>query len=338
MDPETLEKGREQINEWVWLESSTRKVEEWTRRGLMTRDAILERAYQKISNGFWSSEDLGFLRENFVSACSLHEGTGEECLPEVGFCSVLGSSLPSPEFHPLNQAGHVVYTSMTYLANVPFGPPPGESYLNFKGLVRALVWSSPARDSVFRGGAASSRRIHSRARTDVDNRRLLFQSFATAREGYKVPFSLKDSQKKSAERAFEFHKTQWDYSRTYAVINNDADGDEIYHDIIDVLYCTEPFRQEWLAAVTRDVYRPLAKELLSQDPLHFMIIPSRNWEELVALLLSLHFDQPSAGFCTDMSDLNTTAVCIAKAFTQGEGSDIGVTWEMFDFALTKVTV
>jgi hypothetical protein len=341
MDPDTLQRGREQIDEWVSLGISAKRVEEWTRLGLMTRELILEREYHEINGGMKPIPDMGLLRQIFSMYCSPDKETKEEYLTEDSFCSLLEYSLPNPTFPPLLKAGRVIFTSMVYLAYVPFGPPPKGGNLTFEGLVRALIWSSPERDKIFRGGAMSTRRIHSRARTDADNRRLLFQSLATTREGHRVPFNIEESRKRSAERAFEFEEWERDYLGTYALANNDTDGDEIYHDIIDVLYITQPFKRPGFGRITRDVYRPLAKTLHTQDPLHLMTIPSQSFEALVTLLLGLYFDDfddPSTSFCTDMSDLNSAAACIVKAFVPKGDSDIGVTWEMFNFALTKVTV
>jgi hypothetical protein len=112
----------------------------------------------------------------------------------------------------------------------------------------------------------------------------------------------------------------------------------MYHDIIDVLYRTEPFQQEYLGHVTRDVYRPLAKQLHKQDPLHLMTIPRPEFDTLVRLLLSLHFDQPKAGFCSDMAELDSCASCIGEAFGQQGDLNVGITWEMFDYGLTEGTV
>lgn len=68
--------------------------------------------------------------------------------------------------------------------------------------------------------------------------------------------------------------------------NYDTDGDEMYHDILDILSMTQP-REIYEAPVTRDSLRPLAKDLHdSRIALRQQAIRLSKFKSLVKLLLS----------------------------------------------------
>lgn len=67
---------------------------------------------------------------------------------------------------------------------------------------------------------------------------MLFQSFA--RNGKSDVFNAGDARKQAERRAFDFTVTGRPDTRRFAAINYDDDGDEIFYDVLDVLYATQP--------------------------------------------------------------------------------------------------
>lgn len=101
----------------------------------------------------------------------------------------------------------------------------------------------------------------------------------------------------------------------HAGFNCDEDWDGIYHDVLDVVFSTQPIFSEALALVGRGEFRSIAKELNGNDVrLHELMIPVEKLHALIKLLLIARF-----GHCDMLSDeqlpgLDYVADSIVKSF------------------------
>lgn len=71
-----------------------------------------------------------------------------------------------------------------------------------------------------------------RGRAPPDKRRIFYQSLATENKGEPLPFEK--AKVNARKRAFRF--PDGDDVKIFAHPNFDEDGDEMYHDLVDVLY------------------------------------------------------------------------------------------------------
>lgn len=118
-----------------------------------------------------------------------------------------------------------------------------------------------------------SRRVYeesedTRTRTPADTRR--FQSLATVtrHDGKKTitQDEVEQARKRAEERAFEFPPFHA-HSREFAKSNSNEDGNEMFHDLLDVLYVVQPPHKIWIAPVLRARFCHLARELHRGEPL-----------------------------------------------------------------------
>lgn len=195
------------------------------------------------------------------------------------------------------------------------------------GLLRSLVWTD----------YDQSRRVYeesedSRTRTPADTRRIIFQSLATIRNDKKASSreEVVQSRKQSEQKAFEFPAFHA-HRREYAETNNNDDGDEMFHDLLDALFVAQPTSKIWIAPVPRDCFRPLAREIHHGGPyLHELSIPVDGFREFVEILLFAHCGKPNVPI-EEMVGFGHAADCIFRRFVRD--SDVGITWETFDQAL-----
>lgn len=145
------------------------------------------------------------------------------------------------------------------------------------------------------------------------------------------------ARKQAERRAFDFSGV-WSEKlrREYARTNYDEDGDEMFHDLLDVLYVVSQPEQIGWGGPPRDGFRPLAKDMRGDDRelLHHLTIPQDVFRVLMRLLLVTHFGRPDVWQFEQSADLDCVSESIVKAFAQG--SKLGITWEVFDQALGKM--
>lgn len=196
--------------------------------------------------------------------------------------------------------------------------------------MRAIVWMDFERSQNVYDESADTR-----SRTPADSRRLLFQSFATTHDGNILLFNAEDARKKAQRRAFEFPGTINEAQRQkFAKINFDEDGDEMLHDVLDALFVAQP-TLIWMGPITRDAFRPLAKELHGGESLYHLSIPQEEFRTAVKLLLFTYFG-PQTIPIEQLSNLDHVVNCLVRSFVQIPG--VGITWDMFDQAVSKATV
>lgn len=200
------------------------------KKGTLAPDAILNTLSQRIKDfGILRDEELALLCKNVNSLCTNDNGT--IIIPPSAFISFLQSAgvLPSS----MAQAGALIYNSLRYLSQAPFYDSLAfPTHLTFDGLLRALVWTDSERSR-----PVYEESIDTRTRTPADTRRLIFQSLATTCDGKKLPFDAEFARMQAEHRAFDFTGVlNGDSWKVYAKTNYDEDGDEMFHDLLDVLY------------------------------------------------------------------------------------------------------
>ncbi|KAF7532062.1 hypothetical protein G7054_g8296 [Neopestalotiopsis clavispora] len=284
------------------------RIDEWIAKGIFDRSRILERlelaaknvlqpAPEKILNGLHE-----FDQESFTS--QLHDKGG---LPQS--CS---------DFGPL------VYNIIAYLGATPFHARPGErpSSLSLSEVYCGLTWVLP---DLHQSLVVASNR--SRARTTADHRRLLFQSLATnTHESSSDPIKACQRATDNAQSSTDSRWTDW------ITVNFDDDGDEMYHDVLDVLHATQPETNPPYGDVKRDDFRDLAKTLAKDQPqLHTLAIPRDEFTVFVTFLLALQFEHKSQ---PNLSQYEDAARSLTALFCETGDSEI-ITWPQFDDALQQ---
>lgn len=297
------------------------KIDELTAQGLLDRDAVLYKLTRRICKfGVIKSEsELPHLRRTFDSLAVQENGT--KTLTQTGFLSFLESTGFLPP--SMRDTGALVYRSLLYLSQYPFHQPIPDS-LTYMGLIRALAWTMAWR----------TRPIHeacrwSRTRSPADSRRQLFQSFATGRDGKSVPFDAEYAKAQAQRRAFDFACASHDsITCIFPKTNYDDHGDEMFHDILDVLFSIQP-QIIWLAPPPRDCFRATARKLAGDERLPDLSIPQDQFRAIVKLLVMASIRGPTVPV-EELIDLDHVVDCMVNRAIQRP--DIGITWDMYDQA------
>lgn len=309
------------------LEVAQRKINALIEQGLLTPNAVLNTLSDRIKRfgTLNQADEQPRLQKTYDSLSTEENGT--KIIGESTFLSFLQSSgfLPPTMTH----AGVLIHRSILYLSQAPFyhlNPKP----LPFDGLMRVIVWMDFERSQNVYDESADTR-----SRTPADSRRLLFQSFATAHDGNTLPFNAEDARKKAQRRAFEFPGMINEAQRQeFAKTNLDEDGDEMFHDVLDALFVAQP-TLIWMGPIPRNAFWPLAKELHGGESLYHLSIPQEGFRTVVKLLVLAYFGPPTIPI-EQLSDLDHVVSCLVRAFIQIP--DVGITWDMFDQAVSKATV
>lgn len=288
----------------------------------MKPKSVLERLDERIKDyGGLSEEERDGLKRNFNLACNNQSGFTEDV-----FTSFVRNKLQlSADF---TEALRIIFHSLGYLRRSPFqfGSLKGEA-LTFNELVRSLAWMLPQRQERFLEASDFCR-----ARTPADHRRIIFQSLATSLRGKDLPLDREPAQELAYRNAPTFEKESMMGPREMGF---DDDGDETYHDLLDVLYSSQPTISPAYAPARQEDFRSIAKTLHgSAACLYERTIPKARFESLLKLLIAKHLDleSPQAS-----PELEAAARCVANAFCHNAEVD-GITWLTFDFAIVKLAV
>lgn len=147
-----------------------------------------------------------------------------------------------------------------------------------------------------------------------------------------MPLDAEYARKQAEHRAFDFSGVLGEEGRgEFAKTNFDEDGDEMFHDLLDVLYNVAKPEQIGRGGPPRDGFRGFAKELQIQlnggegelERFHYLSIPQDEFRDLVRLRLVTHFGRRPNGQIEQDGDLNRVADCIVRAFAQDP--DLGIT-------------
>jgi hypothetical protein len=297
------------------------RLNRWISEGLMTRELVFERLTKILCYSIKTRTEL----ESSFRSLSVTDETGTERVTETAFTSFLTKAEAIPQSMP--GIGPILYHILHYLSGYPLHHYPSPA-LSLDGWLRAFGWLIPWRDGIWyeQGPGAHWR-------TPADARRAIFQSIATAREGEKLPYDPEEWSRQARKRAFEFPESDSQY-RESANPNCDEDGDEMYHDVLDVVFTAQVEVPVWIAGIPRDVFRGLAKRFHGHDlKLHHLTVPLDTMRMVVKYLL---IQQIGAGLTTKLicaRDLDHVTDCLSRAFVQN--SQVGANWPMFDEASKK---
>ena len=306
------------------------KITEWMNRGILTKESILGILYERIQGSSSIDDDeRSALATTFQSACD-----SDGHLTEASFNSLLHDTSSLTPCQESNAGFKMILESIAYLSTLPFPERPLQptpEHLSLPQLTRGLVWGLPGRYRyiIEQGG-------WSRMRTDADHRRLLFQSLASLYSP-EPHYDTEAARKLALRNALDVDE----FWQDIAVCNHDPDGDEIYHDLLDVLYSSQEIKHELIAGVHRNGFRAIAKTIAITETngpppklQHLAISPTR-FTSLLTLLLALQFQPdnstPNPQF---LSQFEPSARFLCNTFT--DPTTGLVTWPMFDHGLKSV--
>ncbi|KAK6957247.1 hypothetical protein Daesc_000029 [Daldinia eschscholtzii] len=292
------------------------KIGRWMAQGELTRDRIMSRLNSIAQNDAIASENKHALQGAFGSACSRAPLGGDDILTESAFISLLQSKAGLPRGTEGMEAGKIIYEMLVYLSTLPFPTqtrlqPEG---LNLAQIIRALAWALSDRTRYIIDESYNSRK-----RTRSDHKRLLFQSLADCT----VPPTIQDEVRRRVNELA--HRNLYDveeYHRDNCQLNNDADGDEIYHDLLDVLFSTQEDSSPSLANIPRAKFRAVAKQIKIEEKLpelHALSISVPRFKAFVKVMLALQFEPVASEHDTvGLAQFDDAAQCICAAFIQGQ--------------------
>ncbi|KAH8900383.1 hypothetical protein GQ53DRAFT_790151 [Thozetella sp. PMI_491] len=280
-------------------------------QGQLTKESILERLDQAIEGSYAIREwEIQVIKRVFQSVCNQHGR-----MTEPVFLSLLQTKAALPSSPEGIEAGKIIFTT-----------PSGIDGLSLTQFTRSLVWLLPGRHaSIIEEGSDS------RMRTKADHRRLIFQSLASST--YHKPYNRESARQLALHNAFEVNKEE---DREFCSLNHDEDGDEIYHDLLDVLYSTQDMNHPGISKVPRDAFRTIGKRLATENrfsTLYALGIPTERLVALVRALLA--FQLSPGGTVVDLSQYDAAARSVCTAFCEPEEVTV-VTWPMFDRAFKSV--
>lgn len=272
--------------------------------------------------------------------------SGELRLQKTSLITCIQSQLPKNV--PTTFADHV-YRIFAYHSTAPlYHAPdtPAKEFFTLLDVERALVWLLPNRH--LRMGETGNM---GRMRTPADGHRLLFQSLATRSVATASDPILEATRRRYAHRnAYDANHVREEYGWTsedvdeqlddWCKTNRDDDGDEMYHDLLDVLHHNVP--ENFPYGSMRDDLRPLATELKIDVVFHSLAIPKADLVELVQALLVLQFEPGESG---DVRWSDETVASVMATFTCDDNeiaaafplNDDLVAWPAFDCGLQKLT-
>lgn len=291
--------------------------------------------------------------------------SGEAGLDRTTLTRLIQPRLP-PDLSPT--FGETLYRILAYHSKAPFYPAPTDPLppsLSLADVQRGLAWLLP--DRHLRMAEMGN---HGRTRTPADQRRLLFQSLATRSVAVPDDAGREAAGREAARRRHAHrhahvvehmrkHHGRWyvddaEMLADMAKPNRDDDGDEMYHDLLDVLQKNVPENAPYGSA--RDDLRPLARTLRPAVAFHTLAIPRAELADLVRALVPLQFEtassatdpafaeparaamaafRPPDGRDDDDDDEDDAAAAAALAAAYPCAADL-VAWPAFDRALQRI--
>lgn len=339
-------------------------IREWEKQGLLAPDQILSRIdkrVQDILSNHLSQHEREHFEQNLDAICD-HDDTaaaGDPFVDPVAFADFLAYRSPdhaAPSLVADAAAAPVLFRMLAYLSHYPLAAPPpaspGRARLTRSGLRRAVVHATPRLARFFMDSGN-----YSRDRTPADVRRLVFQGLAVAPAaaaaaalpaGLALPPPADEARwaAKARQRVLdgeegdghgdaglddeEEEEEGEEEEKDAVLVNRDGDGDEIYHDVLDFLFSTQPEKSPWYAPCHRDGFRRVARQLRSwSPPLHELVVTRDVIDTLVELALRLDEDEEEASRRLLRKD------DIVEGFV---GSFGACNFDMFDDACRKHTV
>lgn len=219
---------------------------QWESQGQMSKAQVLQRLDEKMDFYFYYDPNHQYIIENFDTLTK----ENSRCWDESAFIAFLTSRFP-PSSTSISEAGPILYSSAIYLAGFPFVENP-EPLLTLEALKRAVLLCSACNDCWIAEATSYSGStgevVRCRGRTETAYIRLIFQSLASPEARLSSNTDLQMAETVSIS----------------AIPNNDDDGDELFHDVLDVISATLPL-EVWEAHPSRDQLRPLAKSIWNTE-------------------------------------------------------------------------
>ncbi|RAL08203.1 uncharacterized protein BO97DRAFT_428514 [Aspergillus homomorphus CBS 101889] len=235
-----------------------------------------------------------------------------------------------------------IHHLLLYLSTYPF------HHLSFSEPEQILTPSSLLRALTLTSYELTTPLFDESPRTRADQRRLLFQALATfhipsSPDGYQESIAQAGAGAHAHHNASALDPPQ----RDLCECNSDEDGDEMCHDLLDVLYNVQT-KKVWEAGVPREGWRGVARRLRSSEGekvqvqvrLQDLRISRDEFKEVVRLFLGVFFGVPRGDYDTyelggaaNDDGLEEAAECVVRAFstrTEENGEDTGIRWEVFD--------
>ncbi|PYH43527.1 uncharacterized protein BP01DRAFT_100140 [Aspergillus saccharolyticus JOP 1030-1] len=188
--------------------------------------------------------------------------TTEEKLTLEAFLGVFPASIQEVHTPALTN----IYRLLCYLSTFPFHALPLPNSLSYAALLRALALASP---EIACSPELFEQSNLTRRRTRADFRRLVFQGLASG----VVPKTAEQEESREARErereharrnAFDIPSAEDDpVQLEFCAVNYDEDGDEMFHDVLDVLYNVQD-KKVWEAGVMRAGWREVAKQLVHE--------------------------------------------------------------------------
>lgn len=270
---------------------------EWLGSGQLTPESWMARLDEAIST---ISKLSTMQTDELRPYCTSSQGE-EPSLNQTGFKSIIQQVVPnSVGLSALDAATPILWKLFIYVSRYPFfqSPSNGKTFpqtMTLNEFLRALVLlHADFSDQLFNG----ERDERTRARTNADHRRLLFQGLALptkASAAGKHDETLWTS--KAALRASRY----WEPGSADAAahvpcnmgVNRDTDGDECVHDLLDFMYALQPV--EYGPPVPRADFIGVVKEMIGRGdvvvtPLQEFRLAKGTFEKFVELLLVMHLD------------------------------------------------
>ncbi|KAI1174944.1 hypothetical protein F4777DRAFT_552500 [Nemania sp. FL0916] len=290
----------------------TEKINDWVKGGIMTKSQIMARLDSRVQSGYAIGDDEKPVLDKIFGPLNSSDVSRAAFLSESAFIDLVHTKIALPRSVDTEEACKIIYESIAYLSTVPFPinrnissqseravSPPSQG-LSRNEVMRGLTWALPDRYKyIIEEGPDSCHR------TEGDHTRLIFQSLAIS-----------------------YNEEQAHNSRPASQMKRDGDEDEIYEDLLDVLYSTQEIAHPRFSPVHRDNLRLLAARLSAESNLPSLMelgIPIQRFEALVKVLLALQFQPPAKP-----SDFTTPARAVTACFTQNGADTSVITWPMFE--------
>ncbi|KAL8393764.1 hypothetical protein RB595_003492 [Gaeumannomyces hyphopodioides] len=319
------------------------KIQTWRQAGLLDPPAVLERLSRAVENTIRHSNDHGALenlRANFASVCS-----PDQTLTEASLSAWIAAHLAADAANPvatipaLGAAVPLLFRAVHRLSAHPFtAAQPVAAGVTLDGLLRVLFWAVPARELVH---------MTLRHRAPAEHRRALFQALAApdAAAAARLPFDEERWRRLAHARARDLpaHEAQaWglpaeDVHNIWPT-RNDA-GDEVVHDVADVLHLTQEDPGLGVAQVAWASFEGVAAELAAGEPaLRDLVVGSRELRAVVEAMVPLQGWLTYAGERLPVAEADADSVdALVAAFeVGGGGAGSGANYEMFDRVLATV--
>lgn len=273
---------------------------------------------------------------------------GEVYLELSGFTAILRRFAPEPAWAGLDATAPVLWQIFTYVGGYPFLTPGPKSEtrdrLSRTEFICAVSFLHPDfSDRLFN----SDNDERTRARTNADQRRLIFQALASPQPRRRQWTTSDESlwATEAAGRAARYWDLRGNGDRSTARephnkgCNRDADGDECFHDLLDFMYAFQPV--EYGAPVPRSEFLGVAKDMVERGevvltPLHEMGMARGRFESLVEFLLVMYLEGSVDGLKELPSDFSERKDKVVTAFYGGDGKE-SIDFLEFDKALSAGT-